>query len=335
MNRPLHNVAISTLFLLSASALAQDIARTPNGRPDFQGIWTNATQTPLERPEALGDKRAFTVEEAQQRVQDSIARFEQDSANIDPDRAAPPAGAPIGLEADWRFPDSNVVTVNGEARTSLVIDPPNGRIPVKEGPPQDWRALILARPGVNEFDGPEVRTVGERCLLSVLSTAGPPMIPMIYNSVYQIVQTEQYLMIMTEMVNDVRIIRIDGEALPANMLRWMGDSVGHWEGNTLVVNTDKIHPQQSFRGSTAAMTATEWFSIESDQQINYRVTINDPNAYSQSWTAEVPLRALPAGEKIYEYACHEGNHSVTGSLGGARRHDFDAMIENAQVNNPE
>lgn len=115
----------------------------------------------------------------------------------------------------------------------------------------------------------------------------------------------------------------------------MGDSVGQWEGDTLVVNTDKIHPQQSFRGSTAAMTTTEWFSIESDQQINYRVTINDPHAYSQSWTAEAPLRALPPGEKIYEYACHEGNLSVTGSLRGARRHDYDAMVENPQENGPE
>ncbi len=318
---------LSALMLLASEVMAQDIPRTSYGKPDFQGLWTNATQTPLERPEALGDKRAYTPEEAQQRVQDSVERFERDSAPIDPNREAPPQGAAIGLEADWRFPDSNVVTVNGEARTSLVIDPPNGRIPVVEGPAQDWRSLILARPGVDEFDGPEVRTVGERCLLSVLSTAGPPMVPMIYNSTYQIVQTPQYLMIMTEMVNDVRIIRIDGEALPESMVRWMGDSVAHWEGDTLVVTTDKIHPQQSFRGSTGAMTTTEWFSMESDQQINYRVTINDPAAYTQSWTAEVPLRTLPAGSRIYEYACHEGNHSVTGSLGGARRHDYDAMLE--------
>jgi hypothetical protein len=335
MNKSLHAVAISALSLLATEAFAQDIARTPEGRPDFQGIWTNATQTPIERPVALGDKRFFTPEEAQQKVLDSAARFAQDSAAIDPNRAAPPQGASIGLEADWRFPDSNVVTVNGEARTSLVIDPPNGRIPTIEGPAQDWRSLILARLGVDEFDGPEMRTTGERCLLSVLSTAGPPMFPMIYNSVYQIVQTPQYLMIMTEMVNDLRIIRIDGEPLPGNLVRWMGDSIGHWEGDTLVVSTDKIHPQQSFRGSTAAMTTTEWFSIESDQQINYRVTVNDPNAYTQSWTAEVPLRAQPPGSKLYEYACHEGNYSVTGSLGGARRYDYDAMLENAQQSSPE
>src|SRR5690606_8026041 len=161
---------------------------------------------------------------------------------IDPDRAAPPQGAAIGLEADWRFPDSNVVTVNGEARTSLVIEPANGRIPVRQGPAQDRRSLVLAQPGVDESAGPEVRTIGERCLLSVLSTAGPPMVPMIYNSNYQIVQTPGYVMILTEMVNDVRIIRIDDDPLPEGMLRWMGDSVGHWEGDTLVVTTDKLHP---------------------------------------------------------------------------------------------
>lgn len=330
-----HFLAIGALCLVATDALAQDIARTPDGRPDFQGKWTNATQTPLERPVELGDKRAFTPEEAQHKVQESAARFAQDSAAIDPNRAAPPQGAPIGLEADWRFPDSNVVTVEGEARTSLVIDPPNGRIPTIEGPAQDWRSLILARPGVDEFDGPELRTTGERCLLSVLSTAGPPMIPMIYNSVYQIVQTPQYLMIMTEMVNDVRIIRIDDEPLPAAMRRWMGDSIGHWEGDTLVVSTDKIHPQQSFRGSTGEMATTEWFSLESGQQINYKVTIDDPSAYTRSWTAQVPLRALPPGSNLYEFACHEGNYSVTGSLGGARRHDYDAMLDNAQSNSPE
>jgi len=335
MHRPLQTLSLISLCVLAADVMAQDFPRTSTGRPDFQGIWTNATQTPLERPAAQGDKRAYTPEEAQQRVEDSIARFAQDSAPIDPNREAPPQGAPIGLEADWRFPDSNVVTVNGEARTSLVIDPANGRIPVIEGAAQDWRSLILARPGVDEFDGPEVRTVGERCLLSVLSTAGPPMIPMIYNSNYQIVQTPQYLMIMAEMVNDVRIIRIDGEPLPGGMARWMGDSIGHWEGDTLVVSTDKVHPQQSFRGTTPALTTTEWFCMESDQQINYRVTINDPAAFTQTWTAEVPLRALPEDERLYEYACHEGNQSVNGSLGGARRHDHDALLNNAQERKAE
>ncbi len=320
-------LSLCLLWLLTPVVVAQNTAlpRTPEGRPDFQGVWTNATQTPLERPEALGDKRAYTAEEAEQKRQEAAERFARDSAPLDPGRAAPEKGAPIGLEADWRFPDVTVVTVEGEARTSLIIDPPNGRIPAAHGGvQQDWRSRILAQEGVNEFDGPELRTVGERCLLSVLSTAGPPMTPMIYNSNYQIVQTPQYLMIMAEMVNDVRIIRIGDSPLPEGMVRWMGDSVGHWEGDTLVVTTDKIHPQQSFRGSTGSLTTTEWFWRESAEQINYRVTVTDPEAYTQPWTAEIPLRALPAGSKLYEYACHEGNLSVSGSLGGARRQDLDA-----------
>ena len=313
---------------LSIQAQSNPISRTPEGRPDFQGVWTNATQTPLERPEALGNKRAYTAEEATQRVLASQERFARDSAPIDPDQPAPEKGAPIGLEADWRFPNSHVITVNGEARTSMIIEPENGRIPhVDNEVMQDWRSKILAQDGVDEFDGPEVRTVGERCLLSVLSTAGPPMVPMIYNSNYQIVQTEDYLMIMTEMVNDARIIRIDSEPLPEAMTRWMGDSVGHWEGDTLVVKTNKIHPQQTFRGSTQALTTTEWFSKESNAQINYRVTIDDPVAYTQPWTAEIPLRALAQGTRLYEYACHEGNMSVIGSLGGARRQDHDASLQ--------
>lgn len=210
----------------------------------------------------------------------------------------------------------------------MIIEPEDGRIPfAHDGVLQDWRSKLIAQDGVDEFDGPEVRTVGERCLLSVLFTAGPPMVPMIYNSNYQIVQTDDYLMIMTEMVNDVRIIRIDADPLPGAMTRWMGDSVGHWEGNTLVVETNKIHPQQSFRGSTVALTTTEWFSKESDGQINYRVTVNDLTAYTQAWTAEIPLRAVPEGTQLYEYACHEGNISVLGSLGGARRQDYDNSFE--------
>lgn len=308
-----------------ASAQAADLPRTPDGRPNFQGLWTNETQTPLERPVELGDKRAYTPEEADRQVAMTAARIEREAAPIDPNRSEPEKGAPIGLEADWKFPDTTIVTVNGEARTSLIIDPPNGRLPPPPADgPGDWRSLMLARPGVGEFDGPELRTVGERCLLSVLSPAGPPMVPMSYNSNYQIVQTPDYLMIMTEMVNDVRIIRIDGEPLPAGMVRWMGDSVGHWEGDTLVVTTDKLHPQQSFRGSTGAQTTTEWFSLESPHQIHYRVTVTDPEGFSQPWTAEVPLRALPAGTQLYEYACHEGNYSIVGALAGARRQEQDA-----------
>lgn len=312
-------LAVMPVFL--STALQADIPRLADGRPDFQGLWTNETETPVERPPQFADRQAMTLEEAAAwRPASAAGLTDLNSGDtLDPDRGPPPKGEPIRLEADWFFSSGYVAKIGGEYRTSLVIDPPNGRIPYAEnGQRRDFVSQMLARPGVQEFDGPELRPAGERCLLSVLSTAGPPMLPMSYNSNYRIVQTSDYVMIMAEMVNDVRIIRIDGEHQPGAIYKWMGDSVGHWDGDTLVVTTRNIHPQQSFRGSTGKLTTTEHFWMESDGQINYRVTMNDPEVYGQPWTAEVPMRRLGADDRIYEYACHEGNYAIIGALSGAR-----------------
>lgn len=326
--------AMGTLVsgMLPLIAIA-DIPRTPEGRPDFQGIWTNATETPLERPAQFGDRRAMTEEEAAQWRPASAAGLTNLNNNdwLDPDRGPPPKGAPIRLEADWFFSSEYVAQIDGEYRTSLIIEPADGRIPYAEnGRGRDWVSQMLARPGVEEFDGPELRPAGERCILSVLSTAGPPMFPMSYNSNYRIVQTPQYLMILSEMVNDARIIRIDGEHQPEQMRKWMGDSVARWEGDTLVVNTRNIHPQQSFRGSTGNLITTEWFAMASDGQINYRVTLDEPEVFGQPWTAEVPMRRLPPDRDVYEYACHEGNYSIVGALAGARWQEHYESIEATQ-----
>ncbi|MDO9519139.1 MAG: hypothetical protein Q7L19_02865 [Pseudohongiella sp.] len=309
------------LPLMFCAGLQADIPRLPDGRPDLQGLWTNETDTPVERPPQFADRRAMTTEEAGAWRPGSAAGLTDLNSEewLDPDRGPPPKGEPIRLEADWFFSSNYVAQIDGEYRTSLVVDPPNGRIPFAEnGRNRDFVSRMLARPGVQEFDGPELRPAGERCLLSVLSTAGPPMLPMSYNSNYRIVQTNDYVMIMAEMVNDVRIIRINAEHQDGAVYKWMGDSVGHWEGDTLVVTTRNIHPQQSFRGSTGNLTTTEWFWMESDGQINYRVTMNDTEVYGRPWTAEVPMRRLPAGSHIYEYACHEGNYAIVGALSGAR-----------------
>ncbi|MBC54634.1 MAG: hypothetical protein CMQ34_12450 [Gammaproteobacteria bacterium] len=307
---------------LAGSALTYaDIPRTAEGRPDFQGLWTNETETPVERPAQFADRQTMTAEEAAAWRPGSAAGLTDLTVEerLDPDRGPPPKGAPIRLEADWFFASGYVAQVDGEYRTSLVIDPADGKIPYAEnGRGRDWVSQQLARPGVDVFDGPEVRPTGERCLLSVLSTAGPPMLPMSYNSNYRIVQTPDYLMIMAEMVNDVRIVRIDDEHQPAAMQRWMGDSVGHWQGDTLVVSTRNLHPQQSFRGSTGSLTTTESFRFDSDGQIIYQVTMNDDTVFGRPWTAEVPMRRLPPGSHIYEYACHEGNYSIVGALAGRR-----------------
>ena len=304
-----------------AAGVHADIPRTPDGRPDFQGLWTNETETPVERPEQFADRQAMTAEEAAQWRPGSAAGLTDlnQGDRLDPDRGPPPKGAPIRLEADWFFSSGYVARVEGEFRTSLVIDPPDGRIPfADDGRGRDWVSQQLARPGVEAYDGPELRPTGERCLLSVLSTAGPPMFPMSYNSNYRIVQTPGYVMIMAEMVNDARIIRINAEHQPDAIHRWMGDSVGHWEGDTLVVSTRNIHPQQSFRGSTAELTAIEKFWMDEEGQIIYQVTMDDPQVYGRPWTAQVPMRRLPQGSHIYEYACHEGNYSIVGALAGRR-----------------
>jgi len=309
------------LAVMPLSALAE-MPRTPEGKPNFQGLWTNATETPVERPPQFEGRATMTAEEAMQWRPGSAAGLSDLSTgptHLDPNRGAPPRGANIALEADWYFSTGYVATINGEFRTSLVIDPPDGRIPYADnGRGRDLRSQWLAREGVEEFDGPEVRPAGERCLQSVLPTAGPPMFPMSYNSNYRIVQTPEYLMINTEMVNDVRIIRINGEHQPPALERWMGDSVGYWEGDTLVVSTRNIHPQQTFRGSTAKMTAEERFTLGDDGQIYYRVTIEDPEVFGRPWTAEVPMRPMEPGRRVLEYACHEGNYSLVGALAGAR-----------------
>lgn len=298
-----------------------EIPRMADGKPDFQGLWTNETETPVERPEQFSGRRKMTAEEAAAWRPGSAAGLTDLTVDdrLDPDRGPPPKGAPIRLEADWFFSSGYVAQVDDDYRTSLVIDPPDGKIPYADnGRGQDWVSQQLARPGVEVYDGPELRPTGERCLLSVLSTAGPPMLPMSYNSNYRIVQTPDYMMIMAEMVNDVRIVRINDAHQSDAIYRWMGDSVGHWEGDSLVVNTRNIHPQQSFRGSTGDLTTTETFRFDANGQIIYRVTMNDDKVFGRPWTAEVPMRRLPPDSHIYEYACHEGNYSIVGALAGRR-----------------
>ncbi len=317
------------LSLTSVSAKAQnaEIARTPDGRPDLQGYWTNRTRTPLERPTALGTQQAYSLEEARQfeaRLQQSAARSEAPS---DPERGAP-AGEDVGsYNTFWLDLGTNIVQIAGEYRTSMIIDPPDGRIPFL---PEDQRSSTqlqrwLSEPGVEPFDGPELQTIGERCLLffdfrTSNSGSGPPMMPMYYNNNYQIIQTDSHVVILTEMIHDARIIPLRDAHTPVPF-RWNGDSIGQWEGDTLVITTRKLHPQQSHFGSSSQLLVTERLRRVSDAVIEYTFTMEDPAVYSQPWTAQLTFNALPAGEVVYEYACHEGNYSLTGILAGARRDD--------------
>ncbi|MCG8415395.1 MAG: hypothetical protein MI746_14350 [Pseudomonadales bacterium] len=320
--------AIAALADSSANDAAQnwEVPRTEYGHPDLQGMWSNRTQTPIARPTELGDQRAYTPEEALAIEQRAAEANQQKFAPLDPNRDAPVAGSRIRQEADQNFTDMriDVLRVKGEYRTSMIIDPPDGQFPFKEGGRQNdiygqWRAA-----GFGPMDGPEIRPAGERCL----SRGIPPMTVPPYNANYQIVQTEDHVMILGEMVHDARIIKLDGEHQPGGFANWMGDSVGYWDGDALVVKTVNLRPEAShFRViSSDQFMLEERFEIVGEDEIYYSFTVTDPEIYSRPFTEELTLKRREAGEQIYEYACHEGNYSFAGILAGARRNEVDASF---------
>ena len=311
------------LSVFSTAAAQADIPRTPEGRPDLQGIWTNATQTPLQRPAEFGEQRHMSHDQAMARQQRALEAEIRADMPSDPERPPPQdRNTNAAYNLFWLERGLNVAHVDGEYRTSLIIDPPDGQIPYREDRPptmlEYWRG-----DNPDEFAGPEQATIGERCLMfydfrTSNSSAGPPMMPMIYNNLYRIVQTPDYVMILAEMINDVRVIRINAEHRPDAIYRWKGDSIAHWEGDSLVITTRNLHPQQSHFGSSRELVVTEHLTRVSADQIDYRFTMHDPAAYTQDWTAEMPFLARP-DQRIFEYACHEGNYALPGILAGARR----------------
>lgn len=327
LSAPVHTAVSTMLLLLSLTPLEAVLAqqtgytapRTADGKPDLQGLWTNNTITPLERPERFAGKPTLTEEEQlawEQQIADRTAEADLPS---DPNRSAPTKGQ-IDLEDSYNnfwFDDGTKVAIyNGERRTSLVVDPPDGLIPVPTEAARARMAAAAEQRRLGPSDGPESRSLAERCLLSFGSSAGPPMLPILYNNHYQIVQSPGYVMILVEMVHDARIIRIDDEPLPAAFRPWLGDSIGHWEGETLVVETSNFNPQQNFRGSADQFRVTERFTRVGPDTINYRFTVNDPDTFTSAWTAEIPMNRTT--DKLYEYACHEGNYALPGILAGTR-----------------
>ena len=321
---------------LFASAAAQQsqasaagswvVPRTPDGHPDLQGNWTNETITPFERSEAQ-ESPVLTWEQVQELQGNAEARIERGARPSDPDRPAPRAGGSEatgsvgGYNNVYMDRGTNIAIVNGEFRSSLLTNPPDGRRPdlTPEGERRvaAYRAL---RDQFEQYDHPEVRGLGERCIMSFGSSAGPPMIPnTAYNNNYTIVQTADHIMIMSEMVHDARIIRIgDGPRLPPHVRPWMGDSWGRWEGDALVVETTNLHPLQTFRRIPPSehLKVTERFTRVDEETILYEFTIDDPTTYSSPWGGEIPFR--PLGDRLYEYACHEGNYALSNILSGAR-----------------
>ncbi len=311
--------------------------KTAWGHPDLQGNWTNATLTPLTR--SAGQPAVLTAEEVQRIEAGQAALVEDRAAPSDPNRALPPGGDnPVCIDSGttcynevYRDPGERVAVVRGESRASLVTFPADGRVPPFTPQAQRLIAEMRQRSSrFSEFDHPELRPLAERCIVSFGSSAGPPMLPNYwYNNNYTIVQNQDHVMIMAEMVHDVRIIRLgDPQHLPADVRPWFGDSWGRWEGNTLVVETTNINPDHGFRGVPFSQSGKviERFTREDPATIIYEFTIDDPEVYTSAWGGEIPFRALD--DLVYEYSCHEGNYALEGVLRGAR---FQESAESAET----
>jgi hypothetical protein len=315
-------VSLAALALLPAIPLfAQKWTppRAPDGHPDLQGIWTNSTITPLERPASLANKPTLTDAEAAVLEKSSAEELAKvDGASEAPLLAAAGSNGTGGYNVLFIDRGSEFARVDGVKRTSLIVDPPDGKVPPLTPEARQRNSRLSPMGGFNSVKD---RPLAERCLLGFGSTSGPPMLPVLYNNNYQIVQTPNYVMILVEMVHDARIIRIGGKHPPADVRQWLGDSIGHWEGDTLVVDTTNFNPQNRFRGASENLHVIERFTRASADSILYRVTIEDPSTFTKSWTLEYPFVATKG--PIYEYACHEGNYSLSDILGGARKADGD------------
>src|SRR5215471_15105154 len=308
MNRKLLSVLVCVhLWPVAFAQKAWTAPRTPDGKPDLQGVWTNVTITPLERPRELAEKIFFTEQEA-------LAYEKQFREQTNADRRDGGAQADVNRAYNDFWYDRGTKVI-GSRRTALITDPPDGKVPPLTAEAQKRQADRAAAARGHQLDGPESRALTERCL--VWPTAGPPMMPSFYNNNYQFVQGPGYVAIMVEMVHDVRMIPTDGRPhLPSNVRQWFGDSRGHWEGDTLVVETTNFSDKNSFRGSDENLKLTEKFTRTSAETILYEFTINDPTAFTKPWSAQVPMNRMQG--PIIEYACHEGNYAMTGMLAGAR-----------------
>lgn len=326
---------LATILCAIASVHAQEqpVPLNEFGQPDMQGLWTNPWMTPLQRPVELGNRRTYTDAEVQALVQEAT----QDAADLDnvldPDRPPPLPGGNIDQTADGNFETmpTEIARVGDEWRTSFIIDPANGRLPYRQNV-QDILASWTAR-GLLPSTGPEARGVLDRCL------SGPAPVPLLTlfggpvtgnpggdNPVrnIQIVQTREYVAILSEYFSQLRIIRLEKELLAHQGPRWMGDSVGHYEGNSLVISSRYFRPEHStmFMRSSTEFELEETLTLMGTGELLFRYTVSDPKVYSRSFTAEIPLRRMPAAHRIYEYSCHEGNYSMSSILRAARMEEL-------------
>ena len=330
----------SVLFLccVSPMSVGADVPRTAEGVPDLTGTYNVATLTPLQRPEEYGEKLYLSQAEADAIAATVTAAKAAAHETSDPDRTAPPAGGDGstgaagkvgGYNCFWIDNGDRAAEMDGKFRTSIITSPTNGRQPTMT--PRGQKRMMaffalfgentgtawwLDKPGPGPYDNMELRPNGERCLLSFGSTSGPPMLPALYNNMKRIVQTETHIMIQAEMIHDARVIRLNSEHRPDHIRHWMGDSIGHWEGDTLYVDTTNFKARPALYGADENLHVVERFTRSEDGDLKYEFTVDDPSSWQTSWSGEYPWPATD--EKVYEYACHEGNYALGNIMRGAR-----------------
>ncbi|MDP6579956.1 MAG: hypothetical protein QF681_04800 [Vicinamibacterales bacterium] len=345
-------VVSSMALLLAAVAEAQDIPRTPAGRPDLSGSYDTATLTPLQRPQAFADRATLTDEEAAAIIarepdalaetfdiptdRNDVGHVPQEAPPVGGDGSSGAAGNVGGYNTFWMDRGTSPFQINGEWRTSIIVDPPNGRQPPRTAEAQARAAARAGsrRPNTgtawwleNDLDAPgpyddmELRPRTERCLVSG-SSSGPPMLTSLYNNLRRIVQTDDHVMILVEMMHDARIVRMNQPHAPPEITSWLGDSVGHWEGDTLVIDTTNFNDTPGLSGASRNLHVVERFSRIDADTLLYQFTVDDPTVWTASWSGEY---VWPASDgRVYEYACHEANYSFGGILRGARILEADA-----------
>jgi len=343
---------ISPAELATASAQAAARAKAPvvkagykvprlsTGRPDLSGVWTNASTTSLERARNLGLRGTLSNEEMTRIEKETFARNARQNAQTPkevqdnwtktgagPDTAdecrSGARGPACGYNAGWTDPGDWVMRVNGEGRTSLITYPANGRMPARLSGATAGRARIVTSSEEDATrgaaDNPEDRSLGERCIMSFGVSSGPIMTPQLYNNTYQFVQTPDNFVIWVEMVHDTRIIKMDGRHRTDGIRPWMGDQIGWWDGDTLVVETVGYHPKQNVRGGGPNLKLTERFTRVAEDRLHYAFNVEDPDTWAEPWGGEYEFAAV--ADHVYEYACHEGNYGLAGILSGARADD--------------
>lgn len=337
--------SLAATVLPAMLVIANEIPRTADGRPDLSGNYDVATLTPLQRPQIYGDRLFLTVEEAKAIEERERALMTAGQKTSDGDREAPPeggdgsrgaAGNVGGYNSFWIDRGDDAFEIDGTFRTSIIVDPPDGRRPemtpaamarstarrsrFRQNTGEAW---WLESDGPGPYDDPELRPLGERCLLGFGSTSGPPMLPVLYNNMKRIVQTPDHVMILVEMVHDARIIRLGSEHAPPEVRKWTGDSIGHWEGDTLVVDTTNFRDRPGLGSASENLHVVERFKRLDKENLLYSFTVEDPTVWTEPWSGEY---SWPASQNsVYEYACHEANYALGNVMRGARLLEADAQ----------